>query len=385
MLKRMLGAALAAVLVLASVPAARAVGTSASSAVLMDAGSGRVLYEANADEERLIASITKLMTALVALESGHSLDEVVTVRPEWAGAEGSSIYLQAGEKVTLETLLYGMLLRSGNDAALAVAGFCGGSVDAFVDRMNEKASALGMTHSRFANPNGLNHPDHYSSARDMALLARACLENETLARMVSTRSITLGTRVFTNHNKLLWRYRGCVGMKTGFTEKAGRTLVSAAERDGMTLICVTLNDPNDWADHTALLDYGFANYRAQTLTEAGERVCRLPVSESLIPFCTAVAGESRALCLEPGERVDRELRLDQTALTAPISEGTRLGEAVYFSGGTEVGRVPLVAGEEIPVLRHPGLGFLDRLLNRLESLSGRSGGAGQNPPAVEMK
>ena len=236
----------------------------------MDADSGRVLYESNARQRRLIASTTKLMTALVALESGHRLDEVVTIDPKWAGAEGSSIYLKPGEQVRLETLLYGMLLRSGNDAALAVAGFCAGSVEAFVERMNRKAAELGMSDTHFENPNGLDGEAHYSSAYDMALLARACLKNETLANMVSAKSVTMEGRTFTNHNKLLWLEEGCVGLKTGYTEAAGRTLVSAARRDGMTLICVTLCDPDDWRDHQALFDFGFSGYTRVSLAEEGQ-------------------------------------------------------------------------------------------------------------------
>jgi D-alanyl-D-alanine carboxypeptidase/D-alanyl-D-alanine carboxypeptidase (penicillin-binding protein 5/6) len=311
----------------------------------MDADSGRVLYEQNADEPRLIASITKLMTALVALESGHRLDEMVTIQPEWAGAEGSSLYLQAGEQVTLETLLYGMLLRSGNDAALSVAGYCGGDVPRFVAQMNRKAEELGMTNSHFANPNGLNAEGHYSTAYDMALLARACLRNEDLARMVATKSITLGTRTFTNHNKLLWRYEGCIGLKTGFTEKAGRTLVSAARREGLTLICVTLNAPNDWADHAALLDEGFANYQVHTPIQAGDTLCRLPVEGSLLSFCPVTAQIAVSVPLAQGEQAQVSLSLDVPSLTAPVTAGTQVGEAVVTLNGQELGRTPLVTGE----------------------------------------
>ena len=273
-MKRLLAAALAAGSMLCQVPTAQAVGTSASSAILMEAESGRVLYEQNAHEERLIASITKLMTALVALESGHDLEETVTVGEACTRAEGSSLYLRPGEEISLKGLLYGVMLRSGNDAALAVAEHCGGSVEEFVGRMNEKAAQLGMVNSHFANPNGLNAEGHYSSAYDMALLARACLENEALAEIAATKSATVDGRVLTNHNKLLWQYEGCIGLKTGYTEKAGRTLVSAARRGGMTLIAVTLNDPDDWRDHTALLDYGFSTYAPVTLTEEGKAVAR---------------------------------------------------------------------------------------------------------------
>ena len=356
-MKRLCCAAAAAALLLVQVPAARAVGTSASSAVLMDADSGRVLYQSNAHERRLIASITKLMTALAALESEHSLDEVVTVDPAWAGVEGSSIYLQAGEQLRLETLLYGLLLRSGNDAAAAVAGFCGENTEDFVEAMNERAAGLGMRDSHFANPSGLNDEEHYSSAYDMALLARACLENETLAKMVSTRSVTLEGRTFVNHNKLLWQYPGCIGMKTGYTEKAGRTLVSAAERDGMTLICVTLNDPCDWKDHAALFDWGFAGYSVRPLAQAGEVFGQLPVSGSLIPLCPIVPAEGLKAALAPGERPEAVCRLDTRSLTAPVEAGVPVGELVYTLDGGKLVRTPLVTGAELPDASAPERGF----------------------------
>ena len=255
-MKRLLAAAAALLLCLNILPTAHGMGTSAGSAILMEAESGRVLYEQDADRPRLIASVTKLMTALVALESGHPLEEKVVIREEDTRTEGSSLYLRPGEELRLETLLYGLLLQSGNDAALAVARHCGGTVENFVAQMNLRAARLGMEHSRFANPSGLNAEGHCSTARDLALLARACLKNETLAAIAATRSVTLEGRSFVNHNKLLWRYEGCVGLKTGYTEKAGRTLVSAAEREGMTLIAVTLDDPDDWRDHAALFDWG---------------------------------------------------------------------------------------------------------------------------------
>ena len=347
-MKRWKGIFLAFLLVLTQIPAAQAVGTSASSAILMEAGSGRVLYEHNADEPRLIASITKLMTALVALESGKSLDDVVTIQAEDTRTEGSVLYLKPGEHVKLETLLYGLLLHSGNDAALAIARFCGGSVEDFVAGMNARARELGMTNSHFANPNGLNDEGHYSSARDMALLARACLDNEYLAQMVSTRTITLEGRTFTNHNKLLWRYEGCVGMKTGFTEKAGRTLVSAARRDGMTLIAVTLNDPDDWADHAALFDYGFSACTLAAEVQTGETVGSLPVSGSLLPLVPVQAAEDLSWPLLEGETLETELELTQTSLTAPAAAGTQVGVLRGYVNGVQVGEVPLVCAAAVP-------------------------------------
>ena len=234
----------AALLLIQISPLAHAVGTSARSAILMDAETGRVLYEQNADEPMLIASITKIMTAVVALENG-SLEQMYTVTADDM-AEGSSMYLAPGERLCLEELLYGLMLSSGNDAALAVAHCVSGSVEDFVSAMNAKAKELGMTHTSFANPNGLDHESHYSSARDMAVLTAYALRSAAFVRIVSTKSITIGSRTLTNHNKLLDLYDGCIGVKTGYTRAAGRTLVSAARRDGQLLVTVTLSDGNDW-------------------------------------------------------------------------------------------------------------------------------------------
>jgi len=223
--------------------------------------------------------------------------------------------------------------------------------------MNRKARELGMADSSFANPNGLDAEGHYSTACDMAVLARACLENETLSKIAATKSITLGTRTFTNHNKLLWRYEGCAGLKTGYTEKSGRTLVSAARRDGLTLICVTLNAPSDWADHTALLDYGFANYQARRLARAGERVGQLPVSGGLAPVCPIVTAEDLTAALSPGETAEARYELTEQVLTAPVSAGTRVGEAIYSIGTEELARVPLITGQDVPNVLAPRKGI----------------------------
>ena len=358
---RLLGAAAALACALTALPAAGAVETHAAAAVLMDAGSGRVLYERDAREALPIASITKLMTALVALESGHALDERVTVLPQWTGAEGSSLYLRPGEVLTLETLLYGLLLRSGNDAALAVAEYCAGSEEAFVARMNRRAGELGMQDTHFANPSGLDGAGHASSAYDMALLARACLDNDILRDMVSTQSIAREGRVLTNHNKLLWRYEGCIGLKTGYTQKAGRTLVSAAEREGLTLICVTLNDPDDWADHAALLDWGFAQYRAETVARAGERAGYVPLADSLLPACPVSAGEALTAALADGEAIETRAVWKESPLTAPVAKGERVGELVCTLEGVELARVPLVTAVSVPADRWEPRGLWDRL------------------------
>lgn len=324
------------------IPTGRAVGDHAAGAVLMDAESGRVLYEHDAHKPRLIASTTKLMTALVAVERAGDLDEVVTVKGEWLGCEGSSIYLKAGEQITLRGLLYGLLLQSGNDAASAVAHHVAGGLAEFAVLMNQKAAELGMKDSSFANPSGLDDENHYSSAYDMAVLARACLDNETVADICATRSITIGTRTFVNHNKLLHRCEGCVGMKTGFTEKAGRTLVSAAARGGQTLICVTLNDGDDWNDHEKLLDYGFRTYPRQALCEAGEPGGAVAVEGSLVPTMPVVAKAGLGYPLKEGERPVREVELLRSA-SAPLPAGVQLGVLRWRLNGEVIAEMPLVS------------------------------------------
>ena len=255
MFRRIWTALCAALLLVSCFPAvAEAVEVSATACVLMDADTGAVLYQKNEGQRMLIASTTKLMTTLVVLERG-GLGDVVTVTQQHI-AEGSSMYLKPGDRVTVEELLYGLLLCSGNDAALALADHCGG-LERFVAEMNRKAAELGMTGTSFANPNGLDQEGHYSTARDMARLAACAVKNETLVRLCSTRSVTMGGRTMTNHNRLLRSIDGCIGLKTGYTRAAGRTLVSCVRRNGRTLVAVTLQDGNDWADHAALYEFGF--------------------------------------------------------------------------------------------------------------------------------
>lgn len=236
------------------------ISVSAYAAVLLDCDSGEALYEKNADDKMLIASTTKIMTALVALDCVR-LDETAEVTYDHM-VEGSSMYLKPGETVTVEELLYGLLLCSGNDAALCLADYCGGSIENFVSLMNEKATAIGMKNTSFENPNGLDGEKHYSTARDMALLAQTAANDPTFCRLCSTKTVHIGERTMTNHNKLLSQLDGCIGMKTGYTKAAGRTLVSCCERDGRRLVAVTLCDGDDWNDHKCLYEWGFAQVKS---------------------------------------------------------------------------------------------------------------------------
>ncbi len=256
---------------------------SAQSAILIDAASGQVLYAKNEQARLPMASTTKIMTALCAVELGE-VGQTVTVSPEAVGIEGSSIYLYENETLTLEQLLYALLLESANDAAAAIAIALCGSIEAFADCMNQRAAELGLENTHFENPHGLDGEQHYTTAHDLALIARAALENPTLRNIFATRKITIplngtqGARVLINHNKMLRYYEGAIGVKTGFTKRSGRCLVSAAERDGLTLIAVTLNAPDDWSDHTRMLDAGFAAVERVTLCDSGEFQSMLPVA-----------------------------------------------------------------------------------------------------------
>lgn len=243
-------------------------GVSARNAVLMDQNTGRILYgKAMHDPER-IASITKIMTAILAVESGK-MQNTVTVSSRAVRTEGSSIYLKPGQKIKLEDMVYGLMLRSGNDAANAIAESVGGSIEGFVYMMNEKAKEIGMSHTYFSNPSGLDEAgkEHYSSAYDMALLTRYAMQNPLYAKIAGTKvhrapnTAESWDYVWKNKNKLLtFMYKYSTGGKTGFTKKARRTLVSTASKSGMDLIVVTLNDGQDWQDHIALFEYGFKNY-----------------------------------------------------------------------------------------------------------------------------
>ena len=236
----------------------------ATAALLIDLDTDQVLYEQAADEQRYPASITKIMTALLTLEAigRGELDLNTEITVDAAALaditkDSSTANLQAGEKITVKNLLYCLLLASANEAANVLAMAVSGDIPTFVELMNQRAQELGMAGTHFVNPHGLHNADHYSTARDMARLAACAVKNETLVRLCSTRSVTVGGRTMTNHNRLLRAVPGCIGMKTGYTRAAGRTLVSAAERDGRRLVAITLQDGNDWADHAALYEFGF--------------------------------------------------------------------------------------------------------------------------------
>ncbi|MCL2003317.1 MAG: D-alanyl-D-alanine carboxypeptidase [Oscillospiraceae bacterium] len=315
---------------------------SAAGAVLMDAETGTVLFEHNADARSLIASTTKIVTALVVLEACANLDEVCVVPAEAVGVEGSSMYLQAGQSVTVRDLLYGLLLKSGNDAAVALAIHCAGSVEAFAAMMNEKAAALKLKNSSFSNPHGLNAEHHFSSARDLALLTRAALKNETFSHMVSSKYAQINGVTIKNHNRMLWSYSGSDGVKTGYTVNAGRCLVSSATRDGMRLIAVTLNDRNDWVDHAAMLDYGFEAYLLKTLCLEGAEIGVVPMLGGGDALVKAARSVRVLLKKEQADSVDVQIMLPRY-LWQPVIEGQRVGLLTAVLDGEVIAQCPLIA------------------------------------------
>lgn len=326
---------------------------SADSAILMTADTGMILVEKNAFEERPIASTTKIMTAMLALEY-PALDEWFTVDENAIQVEGSSMGLRPGDQVTMRGLVYGMLLSSGNDAANAAAVKISGSIPAFVDKMNAKAQELGMKHTHFATPSGLDKgEEHYSTAYDMALLAKEALKNPDFVQICSSKTaqVEYGNppykRWLKNHNRLLKEYPGAIGVKTGFTKKAGRCLVSAAERDGVRLIAVVLNAPNDWSDSKALLDYGFSSVSDVKL-DVDFSQSSIHVVGGAKGDCQVQAQDSFSVSLPIDKESDivRKVYLDPFYY-APIEMGEEVGYATYQLNGEIIYSIPLYAAENV--------------------------------------
>lgn len=310
---------------------------SAEGAILMEASTGRVLYASDADKRLPMASTTKVMTALLAIER-YEADAIVVVPKEAVGVEGSSLYLKEGERIRMIDLVYGLMLASGNDAAVAIALSVCGSVEDFAALMNEKAASLGLYHTQFVTPNGLHDDAHYTTARDLAVLTCHALKNPVFRTIVSTQyHQTEGgsvTRTFKNKNRLLWEYEGANGVKTGYTQIAGKCLVFSAERDGMQLVGVVLDCPAMWNAAEVLLELGFSEYEMVPVLD--------PKSTLLLPVKN---GEKSVLSVVPKQGILVPLRKDgsetvtmSTSLPAAVSSPIRAGDAV--------GSVTVLLGDE---------------------------------------
>ncbi len=325
-------------------------GVSAKAAILIEATTGRVLYAKNADSRLPMASTTKIMSALLTLEQPN-LDEYFTVDPDAIRVEGSSMGLVEGDQVTLRALAYGMLLPSGNDAANAAAVKIGGTTENFIATMNERAELLGLSNTHFVTPSGLHDDAHYSTAKDMAMLTRAALKNPDFLAICSSKNAQLEfgnppfKRWLKNSNKMLQNYEGAIGVKTGFTDEAGRCLVSAARRSGVTLICVTLSDPNDWQDTANLFDYGFTQVSSHEIPAslAGEKTVK--VTGGTQQECKVELYGAATTVVDPSQ-LTAEFHLDRFYY-APVQAGDLVGRVDYLYEGEVVASQQLMASETV--------------------------------------
>ena len=326
---------------------------SARSACLIEAESQRVIYSKSSSTQMPMASTTKIMTAIIALESGISLDFEVNVSPKAVGIEGSSAYLKNGEKVKFEVLLYALMLSSANDAAVAIAIAVSGSVEDFVALMNEKAQALGLSNTHFTNPHGLYDENHYTSALDLARLMAYAMNDSVFAQITATQKKAFsrddGTSfLFTNHNRLLKTYDGVIGGKTGFTKKSGRCLVTSAERDGLLLIAVTLDAPDDWNDHAKLYDFGFSSYERVYF---GAQNMKIPViSGEKSEINVSSRAFSMVLPKEHGEICAKIYA--PRFLFAGISKGEQLGKVIFLHDGQVIAASPLYADDDVAKIKY---------------------------------
>jgi D-alanyl-D-alanine carboxypeptidase (penicillin-binding protein 5/6) len=325
----------------------------AKSAIVIEASTGRIIFAKGASDRRPPASTTKMMTLIVALEHGN-LNDIVTTSPGAAATEGSSMWLAPGEQLKLGDLLYGMMLVSGNDATVAVAEHISGSLDKFARLMTEKARAIGALNTNFTNSSGLPGPQHYSTASDLARIAAYGYKNPLFARIVGTKHAVVPwpgkdhDRDLYNENKLLWQYEGGNGVKTGFTEEAGRCLVSGAKRNGIQLVAVVLDGDRMWEDSIKLLDYGFSRLQPVKMFSQGDIMKTVRVIDGkneqirLIAASTlsvpAVAGdrEGFSTVIEAPDRVD-----------APVNAGQKIGTVKTLYRNTEIASVDLLAAEQV--------------------------------------
>lgn len=320
---------------------------SAASACLIDAESGRLLYGKSPDRQMPMASTTKIMTAALAIELAPSLDTVVTIPHCAVGVEGSSAYLREGERMSVESLLYCLLLSSANDAALALAASLCGGVDEFVSEMNKKAQSIGLSGTHFTNPHGLHEDGHYTTARDLARLLAYAVKNEDFLRISGSYRAVIpresGNSYIVNHNRLLRTCESVIAGKTGYTRASGRCLATCAEREGVRLIAVTLNAPNDWSDHARLYDFGFSAYER---VELGGISMDIPVVSG-VESTLAAHAEPISVTL-PRERGDIDVVIEAPRfIFAPISAGDCIGRVRYVLNGTTVATSPLIAEGDI--------------------------------------
>lgn len=329
---------------------------SAQSAVVICADTGQIIYGKNEREPRPMASTTKIMTALLALEAADSEDVNVTITDKMVPVEGSSMYLKVGQVLPLSSLAKGMLTVSGNDAANSVAITLGGSVDGFVDLMNKKAKQIGLNDTYFETPSGLDKGNHHSTAYDMALLGAFALENKAFYNISSKRRVEVPfvepdeIRTLYNENRMLKRYDGCIGVKTGFTKMAGRCLVSAAERNNTRLVAVTLNAGDDWNDHEKLLDYGFS--KVDTVSFNDKESITVPLVGAIENDINLVSKDKISITVKKGEKEKIEKVVEVPSfLYAPLKQGQIVGKIKYKLNGNVIASNDLLVSEDKDALK----------------------------------
>ena len=380
MLKKKLGSVIAflsaAAMLFSAVFSAKAeeiesISVSAQNAIVMTADSKEIIFEKNSGEKRPMASTTKIMTALLALEEiERAGNPVVEITADMVPVEGSSMGLQAGDMLGLEGIVGGMMMTSGNDAANVIAVYLGGSQEGFAELMNNRAKEIGMADTSFVTASGLDDEAHYSTAYDMALLGIQAMKNKKFREIVKSESIPVSfefpekTQNYKNHNKLLGMYEGCIGIKTGFTKKSGRCLVSAAEKDGIELVAVTLNAPNDWDDHSNMLDYGFSKLRRLEFDEREffESVPVVGGDKDTLKVC-GVYGGVVTTQLETVDALNRIVKLPKFVY-AEIEKGEIIGRIEYYSQGQYIYSLPVKAAEDINMAKK--LGLFKKLFRRGE-------------------
>ena len=330
----------------------------AKAAVLYDVDNSSLLYAKNENARLPMASTTKIMTALVAIER-ENLNKKIKVDPRAVGVEGSSAYLREGEEFTLRDLLYALMLRSANDAAEAIAYAVAGSVEGFAVLMNEKAASLGLCDTNFTNPHGLDDGEHYTTALELAKITAAALEYPEFCEIVSTRTKKVEkediTRLFTNHNKMLARYEGCIGVKTGYTQKSGRCLVSAAERDGIRLIAVTLSCPDDWREHEKMLDFGFSQLEKVTVLSKDEFMRSAIVNDGVTSSANLGIDSDIIIIKKKSDDLPKiDFDIPQM-LNAPVTLGDAVGKVCLTYHDGRVEKFDVIAMENVKKAKKKGL------------------------------
>ncbi|MBR5514946.1 MAG: D-alanyl-D-alanine carboxypeptidase [Clostridia bacterium] len=338
----------------------RGISLSAKASVLMRSDNNEVISCINGDMRLPMASTTKIMTAIVVLEKAKDIEALYKIPGEACGIEGSSAYLRLGESLSIKELLYALMLSSANDAAVALAICISNSVEDFAGLMNKKAAQLGLKNTHFTNPNGLDNDEHYTTANDLALIMAYAMKNPIFCEITATKTYKCTSkgneeRYFSNHNKLLDIYKGCVGGKTGFTKRSGRCLVSCAQKNGVELVCVTLNAPDDWNDHCALFDYGFGCFQRITLVSKGQYCYTLPVINGEKENVLAYAMPCEVIINTKSKKAVKAVCELKHFYFADIEKGELLGRILFLQDGKVIAESDVIASSSVKSIEYKNL------------------------------